>query len=291
MNHRELLESVGPTLLDPQARQLHQGLQWWELDAPTHDHYPVVQCGDGPVVLLLHGFDSSHLEFRRLAPLLQPTHRLVIPDLYGFGFCPRHAGAAVGPEAVLAHLAALLKALPSDHPIGLIGASMGGAVAMELARRHPERINRLLLLSPAGLDGKPMPVPPLLDQLGVWFLGRPGVRLGLCRQAFADPDSSVGDPEIEIASLQLKVPGWAQSLATFARSGGFAGCGSPLPPQPLHVLWGQQDRILRAPQKKAAVALLGPRLEEVDQCGHLPHLDQPDLVAERWRSMEARATA
>ena len=162
---------------------------------------------------------------------------------------------------------------------------------MELARRHPERINRLLLLSPAGLDGKPMPVPPLLDQLGVWFLGRPGVRRGLCRQAFADPDSSVGDPEIEIASLQLKVPGWAQSLATFARSGGFAGCGSPLPPQQLHVLWGQQDRILRAPLKKAAVALLGPRLEEVDQCGHLPHLDQPDLVAERWRSMDARATA
>jgi len=291
LNHRELLEAAGPTLLDPQARQLHQGLQWCELDAPTHDHYPVVQCGDGPLVLLLHGFDSSHLEFRRLAPLLQPTHRLVIPDLYGFGFCPRHAGAAVGPEAILAHLAALLKALPTDQPIGVIGASMGGAVAMELARRHPERISRLLLLSPAGLDGKPMPLPPLLDQLGVWFLGRPGVRRGLCRQAFADPDNSVGDPEIEIASLQLKVPGWAQSLATFARSGGFAGCGSPLPQQPLHVLWGQQDRILRAPQKKAAVALLGPRLEEVDQCGHLPHLDQPDLVAERWRSMEARATA
>ena len=291
MNHRALLESLGPSFLDPQARQLHQGLQWWELDAPTNDLYPVVQHGDGPVVLLLHGFDSSHLEFRRLVPLLQQTHRVVVPDLYGFGFCPRHPVAAVGPEAVLAHLAALLNKLPSDQPIGLIGASMGGAIAMELARRHPERISRLLLLSPAGLDGKPMPLPPVLDRLGVWFLGRPGVRRGLCCQAFADPESSVGDAELEIASAHLRVTGWAQSLATFARSGGFAGCGKPLPNQPLHVLWGQQDRILRAPQKKAAVELLGPRLEEVDHCGHLPHLDQPELVAERWQGMDAGATA
>ena len=291
MNHRELLQSVGPNLLDPQARQLHQGLQWWELEAPILDHYPVVQCGQGPLVLLLHGFDSSHLEFRRLVPLLQSSHQLLIPDLYGFGFCPRHTGSATGPEVVLAHLAALINTLPKSRPIGLIGASMGGAVAMELARRHPERISRLLLLSPAGLDGRPMPLPPVLDQLGAWFLGRPGVRRGLCRQAFADPDNSVGDPEIEIASAHLRVPGWAQSLANFARSGGFAGCGSPLPHQPLHVLWGRQDRILRQPQKLAASELLGPRLEEVDQCGHLPHLDQPDLVAQRWRELEEGSTA
>ena len=291
MTNRQLLEQAASTLIDPQARELASHVHWKHLDAPVADQYPVMRKGTGPLVLMLHGFDSCHLEFRRLAPLLDQDHSLLIPDLYGFGFSPRHPGAKEGPEAVMTHLAALLANLPTDQPIGVIGASMGGAVAMELARRHPERISRLLLLSPAGLDGKPMPLPPLLDQLGVWFLGRPGVRRGLCRQAFADPDSSVGDPEIEIASLQLKVPGWAQSLATFARSGGFAGCGSPLPQQPLHVLWGQQDRILRAPQKKAAIALLGPRLEEVDQCGHLPHLDQPELVAERWRSMEARATA
>ena len=56
------------------------------------------------------------------------------------------------------------------EPIGVIGASMGGAIAMELARRHSTKINRLLLLSPAGLTGRLMPVPRPLDQLGVWFL-------------------------------------------------------------------------------------------------------------------------
>lgn len=287
MSNRKLLESRKSTLLDPQAKELMDSLQWWEVFKPVHDHYPVVQQGQGPIVLMLHGFDSSHLEFRRLAPLLSQDHTLVIPDLYGFGFCPRHPEAQVGPAGVMEHLTALLDTLPADQPIGVIGASMGGAVAMELARRHPDRIERLLLLSPAGLDGQPMPLPPLLDQLGVWFLGRPAVRRGLCRQAFADPDNSVDEPELQIASLHLQVPGWARSLAAFARSGGFAGCGSPLPAQPLRVLWGKQDRILRQPQKRAAQTLLGARLEELDQCGHLPHLDQPELVAQRWRAMEA----
>jgi pimeloyl-ACP methyl ester carboxylesterase len=54
------------------------------------------------------------------------------------------------------------------------------------------------------------------------------------------------------------------------------------------VLWGRQDRILRAPQKRAALTLLGSRLEEIDACGHLPHLDQAEFVAERWKSMEVQ---
>jgi pimeloyl-ACP methyl ester carboxylesterase len=241
----------------------------------------VAVLGQGPTVLLLHGFDSSFLEFRRLAPLLASDHRLVIPDLHGFGFCPRPADSDYDPEAVLRHLEALLPRLGPG--VGVIGASMGGSVAVELARRHPEAIARLLLLAPAGLTGRPMPVPPLLDALGVRFLARPGVRQGLCRSAFADPDSAVGPAELEIASVHLPTPGWAEALRRFARSGGFAGCGDPLPPQPLAVLWGKDDRILRAPQKRAAQALLGNRIEELDACGHLPHLDQPATVAAAWR--------
>jgi pimeloyl-ACP methyl ester carboxylesterase len=45
------------------------------------------------------------------------------------------------------------------------------------------------------------------------------------------------------------------------------------------VLWGADDRILRQPQKRAALALLGDRVEELTACGHLPHLDRPEAVA------------
>jgi pimeloyl-ACP methyl ester carboxylesterase len=281
---RQLLERAAAGLLDPQGRALAAAVQWWELPGwPAA--WPVAVLGDGPPLLLLHGFDSSHLEFRRLAPLLAHHHQLLIPDLFGFGFSPRPAGAEYSPRALLAHLQALLADLQrrfGTSPVGVIGASMGGSVAVELARREPQAIDRLLLLAPAGLTGRPMPVPPLLDQLGARFLALPAVRRGLCRTAFADPDRDVGPAELEIASLHLQCPGWAAALAAFARSGGFAGCGEPLPPQPMRVLWGANDRILRPPQKRAAQALLGERIIELADCGHLPHIDQPCTVAEIW---------
>lgn len=279
---KSLFDQLRSGLLDPQARELADQLQWWDLPGlGSEDPFPVAVIGEGPPLLLLHGFDSSFLEFRRLAPRLTGSFQLFIPDLFGFGFSPRPPQATYGPAAVLNHLDQLLDQLPTPDSVGLIGASMGGSVAVELARRQPDRVRDLLLLAPAGLTGQPMPVPPLLDRLGAWFLGRPGVRRGLCRQAFADPDSDVGAPEEQIASLHLQSPGWGMALAAFARSGGFAGCGLPLPSQPLHVIWGAQDRILQPRLKRAAEALLPHPVETIEPCGHLPHIDQPEHVASR----------
>jgi pimeloyl-ACP methyl ester carboxylesterase len=282
---QQLLRRAAAELLDPAGRDLAAAVQWWELPGQSAEPWPVAVVGEGPPVLALHGFDSSHLEYRRLAPRLARDHQLFIPDLHGFGFCPRPQDGSYGPKAVLDHLALVLEAVlqrSGTERVGVIGASMGGSVAVELARRHPERIERLLLLAPAGLTGQPMPVPPLLDRLGASFLGLPAIRRGLCRSAFANPDRDVGPAELEIASLHLACPNWAGALAAFARSGGFAGCGEPLPPQPIQVLWGRDDRILRPPQKRAAQALLGERITELECCGHLPHIDQPDTVARIW---------
>ena len=286
---RQLVERAAAGLLDPQGRELAAAVQWWSLPGYA-EPWPVAVLGEGPPVLLLHGFDSSALEFRRLAPLLAAEHQLFIPDLFGFGFGPRPDPTitAFNPEGVLRHLETLLLQMPS--PVGVIGASMGGSVAVELARRQPQAVERLLLLAPAGLTGRPMPVPPPLNRLGAWFLGRPAVRRGLCRSAFADPDRDVGPAELEIASLHLQCPHWAEALAAFASSGGFAGCGSPLPAQPLQVLWGADDRILRPPQKRAAQALLGERISELAACGHLPHIDQAASVAERWRAFHQQSS-
>lgn len=281
---QQQLERAAADLLDPQGRALAAAVQWWELPG-WPGSWPVAVLGQGPPLLLLHGFDSSHLEFRRLAPLLVDRHQLFIPDLHGFGFCPRPTDGTYTPATLLDHLEAVLAELlrrSDSTAIGLIGASMGGSVAVELARRQPQAIERLLLLAPAGLTGRPMPVPPLLDQLGARFLALPGVRRGLCRTAFADPDRDVGPAELEIASLHLQCPNGGPALAAFARSGGFAGCGEPLPPQPIQVLWGANDRILRPPQKRAAQALLGERIRELEACGHLPHIDQPATVARIW---------
>ena len=298
-----LVRQAATSLQDPQGRQLAAQMRWWtlpDLETSSRAPWPVVVTGEGPPLLLLHGFDSSFLEFRRLAPLLAEDHTLVIPDLHGFGFTPRPDGATYGPDRVLAHLEALLAVLPSalplppssdggPAPIGVIGASMGGAVALALARRRPERIHRLLLLDPAGLDGQARGLPAPLAALGVRFLSLPWVRRGLTRTALADPQKRVGPAEDEIASWHLQAPGWAESLAKFAGSGGFAGCGAPLPDLPISVLWGERDRVLGPSGRRVAEALFGESLLCLPDCGHLPHLDQPKLVRDHWRQVHAPA--
>ena len=100
-----LVEAAARSLIDPQARALASSVEWWpgpvQASGEPGLQTPVAVLGQGPTVLLLHGFDSSFLEFRRLAPLLASDHRLVIPDLHGFGFSPRPASADYDPEAVM----------------------------------------------------------------------------------------------------------------------------------------------------------------------------------------------
>ena len=125
---KSLLDALVPGLLDPQAQDLALQLEWWPLPGLGLDQpFPVAVVGQGPPLLLLHGFDSSFLEFRRLAPLISGQFRLVIPDLFGFGFSPRPRDGCYGPSGVLDHLEALLRRLNSPEPVGLIGASMGGS--------------------------------------------------------------------------------------------------------------------------------------------------------------------
>ncbi len=283
---RELLNTLKDQLIDPLATELANKTEWKYLNNVSNkddELYPITITGTGEPVILLHGFDSSFLEFRRLAPLLKPFRKLIIPDLFGFGFCPRPKKAIYGPEAIFNHLGSLLEdSIITPSTVGVIGASMGGAVAMELARRYPKKVKRVMLLSPAGLTGKAFPIPHPLDKLGVCFLSQKPVRKAICRQAFADPNKSVGLAEEQIASLHLGIEGWGRSLAGFARSGGLANYGNPLPKQPLNVIWGAQDRILKGVQKEAAISLLKDHFEQLENCGHLPHLDRPDFVASQW---------
>ena len=88
---KTLLDQLRPGLLDPQAKDLVDQLQWWELpNLEVDEPFPIAVLGEGPPLLMLHGFDSSFLEFRRLAPLLAGSFQLFIPDLFGFGFSPGH---------------------------------------------------------------------------------------------------------------------------------------------------------------------------------------------------------
>ena len=283
------IKTIKDKLIDNQACNLFEDLKWIELEGISKnksDLFPIVFTGKGNKVLLLHGFDSCFLEYRRLTPFLKNNNKLIIPDLFGFGFSPRTSGNKYGFKYLMKHLNSVLNNVSGKRPVGLIGASMGGALALELARQNPRKVNKLLLLSPAGLAGKNQKIPWPLNHFGAYFLGQPFVRRALCRQAFADPTKSVGPAEEELASIHLRVPGWQSSLAEFAAEGGVSDCGSPKPPQPIKIILGKHDRIIPKNEKKETSDVYSDIIEIAQNSGHLPHLEEPKLVAEAWEKFK-----
>ncbi len=283
------INEIRDQIIDKQASKLFEDLRWIKLEdisSNKSDLFPTVLTGKGENIILIHGFDSCFLEYRRLTPLLKKKNKLIIPDLYGFGFCPRSRGNKYGFKYLMKHLNSVLKYFSKNKPIGLIGASMGGALALELARQNPKKVNKLLLLSPAGLAGKNPKIPWPLNHFGAFFLSQPFVRRGLCRQAFAKPKNSVGLAEEQIASIHLKVPGWQSSLADFAAEGGVSGCGLPIPTQPLKIILGKHDRIIPKNEKEETNRIYNSKIQIANNSGHLPHLEQPELVAEAWEKLK-----
>ena len=283
---KDYIKGIKGQFIDRQASNLIEDLKWLQLENVSqnkHDLFPTLITGKGGNVLLLHGFDSCFLEYRRLIPFLKKNNKLIIPDLYGFGFSPRSIGNKYGFKYLMNHLNSVLNNFSIKNPIGIIGASMGGALALELARQNPEKISKILLLSPAGLAGKNPKIPWPLNHFGAYFLSQPFVRKKLCRQAFADPKKSVGPAEEQIASIHLKVPGWQSSLAAFAAEGGVSDCGLPKPSQPLKIILGRHDRIIPKNEKEEINKIYKSNIQIATNSGHLPHLEEPEIVAQAWK--------
>ena len=271
---------VKNTIQDPLGLKMSNDIKWINLNEKWHfSKFPVVLTGEGQPILFLHGFDSSFLEFRRIYPFLKNKFHIIIPDLLGFGFSPRFATNEYSPTKIISNLLDIIHSLKINKKLMIVGASMGGSVAMNLAKEIPEIIEKVILLSPAGLFGESKIIPFPLNHLGAAFLGLPQVRKGLCRQAFAYPDKNVGSMEEQIASIHLGCPGWRDSLASFAKSGGFAGSYNSLENIPIRTFCGENDRILGKKEIN--------RIKEIDKlnfislknCGHLPHIDLPSLSA------------
>ena len=202
---------------------------------------------------------------------------MIIPDLLGFGFNPRCATNGYSSSKIIEHLIDIINKLKINKNLKIVGASMGGSTALSLANENPELIEKIILLSPAGLFGESKNIPFPLNQLGAYFLGLPQVRKSLCRQAFAYPDKCVGAMEEQIASIHLGCKGWRDSLASFAKSGGFAGTYKYIDTIPIKTVCGENDRILGRKEIKKIKKINKLNFVGLQNCGHLPHLDLPLL--------------
>ena len=274
----KFFESAKKSLLDPLGVAISNDVRWVKLDEKWNSSkFPVVIGGKGQPILLLHGFDSSFLEFRRIYAHLKKRFQVIIPDLLGFGFSPRCATRDYSPSIIIENLIDIINNLKIQKKLNIVGASMGGATAIILANEIPEFVEKIILLSPAGLFGESKNIPFPLNQLGAYFLGLPKVRKGLCRQAFAYPDGCVSEIEEQIASIHLGCAGWRNALATFAKSGGFAGTYKYINNLPIKTVCGENDRILGNSELKKIKKIKNLNFVGLQNCGHLPHIDLPSL--------------
>jgi pimeloyl-ACP methyl ester carboxylesterase len=251
--------------------------------APIETAY-VHQGSGGTPVLLLHGFDSSVFEFRRLFPLLAAEQETWAMDLLGFGFTDRPVGLAIDPVAIKTHLYYCWKTW-IGQPVVLVGASMGGAAAIDFTLTYPEAVAKLVLLDSAGFAAAPtigrFLVPPL-GYLAAEFLRQSKVRQQVSLKAYRDPKFVSADAEL-CASLHLKLPQWHQAIISFTKSGGYNFLADKIA-QIDHstlILWGDADRILgTADAEKFRAAIVNSQLIWIKNCGHVPHLEQPQVTAQ-----------
>lgn len=236
-----------------------------------------------PPILLLHGFDSSLLEFRRLLPQLAADHLTYAVDLFGFGLTERLANVQISPEAIKEHLYSFWKTAIAK-PIVLVGASMGGAAAIDFALTYPEAVKKLILIGSAGIRkgtvmGKFLVSP--LDRIATNFLRSPKVRREVSLKAYADPRFVTTDAEV-CASLHLSMPRWSEALISFTKSGGYGSFAEKLKylPQDTLILWGDRDLILGTKDAAKFQSIIPhSQLVWIANSGHVPHLEHPAIVA------------
>jgi lipase len=107
-------------------------------------HYGV--SGDGPPVVALHGSASTGAQWRSLVGCLGGRHRVITPDLAGYG----RSGLPQAPRTLAAEAAFLAPLVTqAGEPVHLVGHSFGGAVALEIASRMPACVRSLTLIEPA----------------------------------------------------------------------------------------------------------------------------------------------
>ncbi len=247
-------------------------------------------AGSGPVIVLVHGITSTSATWERVFGALARRFTVVAPDLAGHGASAKPRGDySLGAYAC--GVRDLLLALGHERAT-IVGHSLGGGIAMQLAYQFPERCERLVLVSSGGLGrevsvllraaalpGAELVLPLLAHRrlmdagraLG-GLLDRVGLRARTDIEEMARGHASLGDRQSRSAFIH--------TLRTIVEPGGqrvdarerlyLAG------DVPLLLVWGERDSVIPAAHGVAAHELVpSSRLELFPDAGHFPQLDEP----------------
>jgi pimeloyl-ACP methyl ester carboxylesterase len=261
-----------------------------------HGHrMALTDIGSGPPILLVHGMMSARTTWADQWDRLAADHRVLAPDLFGHG----ESDKPLGDYSLGAHAASLRDLLDAlDVPSAtVVGHSLGGGIAMQLAYLFPERVDRLVLVSSGGLGrelnpllraatlpGSELVLPVLASG---WLHGVGDSALRLWRRVglpAVSPSStqawqsltSLADADTRrafLATSRSVIDAGGQTVSARSRLSGLTA-------REVLLIWGAGDRMIPSSHLEAARAELPhSRVEILPRSGHFPHLDEPDRFA------------
>jgi 4,5:9,10-diseco-3-hydroxy-5,9,17-trioxoandrosta-1(10),2-diene-4-oate hydrolase len=273
--------------------------RWLDVDWREHQRW-VTLCG-GPVnvielgageaqpIVFVHGLSGSWQNWLEQLPVLAAERRVVALDLPGFGHSPMPAG-----EISIAGYARVLDQLMGELGIdaaAVVGNSMGGFIGAELAISFPQRVERLVLISAAGISTygdarleRSMPAlrraQRLLAASAAWMAARsdtvtrrPRLRDATLRLVVAHPSKLPG----ALAAEQLRGAGKPGFMSALEAVAGYDVRGRlPEIACPVLIVWGKLDRLITVRDADVFADLI-PRSRKVvfADTGHMAMLEQP----------------
>ena len=263
---RKSLEAADRADLPGKMAKLSLGATYYEQGGPS----------SGKPVILIHGLTiPSYLWETTFEDLVGAGFNVVRYDLYGRGFSDR-PDATYDPDLFEKQLAELVEALKLEEPAHFVGLSLGGAISVNFAAKHPEQVDRLVLISPYYRLEQPVVAKlmnaPLLGDYLMKVLGDRLLKERLPEYYYKPVDY----PQLEQRFLkQLEFIGYKKALLSTLRhyipldlTDSYSEVGRQK--RPVLLLWGKHDRVIPFANSAAVLEVLPhAELHQID-AGHVP---------------------
>jgi pimeloyl-ACP methyl ester carboxylesterase len=287
-----------------------------DLDGVSHRHVDVrgtrlhvAEAGEGPPVVLLHGWPQHWWTWRKVIPALAEERRVICPDLRGFGWSEAPPGSYE-----IADLADDVLALLDELGLGeieLIGHDWGGYAGFLICLKAPERVRHYLALGIVHpYFEPPKPSPAALKRTAYQFvLATPGLGPGVLRHTDlvklalrrgSHPDMLWAEEELDCYAESFRARDHARASSRVYRSflarelsrlkrGHYRSQRLTVPTR---ILAGEADPVVRADILAGYEPYADDMSVEIlEGCGHFVAEERPTLVIERARELFGRATS
>ncbi|MDO8354763.1 MAG: alpha/beta fold hydrolase [Nitrospirota bacterium] len=250
-----------------------------------------LDVGQGPPILLLHGFGGSMWQWEHQQAALSAHFRVITPDLVGAGLSDK-PDIEYRPDQLLAFLVGFMDALNISQA-SVVGNSMGAGLAIGLALNHPTRVSQLILIdglpahvmehlaSPSLRRALTTSTPSWLVSFGNWLFG--SLMLESTLREFVYDPALLTQAVLDRSNHNRQQPGLFRALLTI---------GTNLPLWEQHfaprigtithrtlIVWGEEDRVFPLPAgDQLHRAITGSTFVTIPQAGHIPQWEQPEVV-------------